>query len=782
MSPPGGQRGTEIEVAFNGARLTDIKEIVFYAPGITVTSLAAASDAQVKAKLKIDPNARLGEYPLRLRTATGLSEMRTFYVGPYPSINEKENNGEFASAQKIPSRVTVTGVIDNEDVDYFLVEAKKGERLSVEVEGIRLGQTLFDPYIAILDMKRYELAAVDDSALALQDGYASILAPADGTYVIQVRESAYGGNGACVYRLHVGDFPRPGAVYPAGGPASQTIDAQFLGDPKGPIVAKIALPAVTTDNFPVFCQEAGQVAPSPNRMRVSSLPNAMEVEPNNLFADIKTSVPAAPVALNGVIATPKDEDAFKVPMKKGQVFDIHVYARRLRSGLDPVLTIHDAKGTPIVSNDDAVGPDSYIRFTVPADGDYFVRVYDMLNKGRADYVYRIEIAPVEATLTLAIPQVSQSSQERQVVTVPRGGRFATLVSANRANFGGELVLSADNLPKGVTLAAENMQANLGVMPVVFEAAADAPVAGSLVDLKARHADPKVNVSGRLEQKIDLVTGPPNITVYYQATVDRLAVAVAKEAPYKIQVIPPKVPLVQDGSIELKVVAERKAGFKGPIYLYMPFLPPGVGSAASVTIPEGQTQALYPINANSGGQVRAWKMYVLALADAGKGPVWTSSQLFDLSIAPPIIGLQLQMAATEQGKPTEVVGKLQVNTPFAGKATVKLVGLPAKVASKDLEITKDSKEVVFPVTVDATSPPGQHKTLFCQAIVTKDGEPILHNLSYGGTLRIDPPPPKPAAPVAQAPKAEPPKPTEKRLTRLEMLRLEYAQRRKAEKGQ
>lgn len=187
VSPPGGQRGTEIEVAFNGARLTDIKEIVFYAPGITVTSLAAASDAQVKAKLKIDPNARLGEYPLRLRTATGLSEMRTFYVGPYPSINEKENNGEFASAQKIPSRVTVTGVIDNEDVDYFLVEAKKGERLSVEVEGIRLGQTLFDPYIAILDMKRYELAAVDDSALALQDGYASILAPADGTYVIQVR-------------------------------------------------------------------------------------------------------------------------------------------------------------------------------------------------------------------------------------------------------------------------------------------------------------------------------------------------------------------------------------------------------------------------------------------------------------------------------------------------------------------------------------------------------------------------------------------------------------------
>ena len=37
-----------------------------------------------------------------------------------------------------------TGVVDNEDIDHFVVEAKKGQRITAEVEGIRLGITLFD--------------------------------------------------------------------------------------------------------------------------------------------------------------------------------------------------------------------------------------------------------------------------------------------------------------------------------------------------------------------------------------------------------------------------------------------------------------------------------------------------------------------------------------------------------------------------------------------------------------------------------------------------------------
>src|SRR5208282_1695500 len=103
-----------------------------------------------------------------------------------------------------------------------------------------------------------------------------------------------------------------------------------------------------------------------------------------------------------------------------------------------------------------------------------------------------------------------------------------------------------------------------------------------------------------------------------------------------------------------------------------------------------------------------------------------------------------------------------------------------------QITKDTKEFVFKLAIDKTSPPGQHRNLFCQLIIMQNGEPIVHNVG-GSELRIDVPlppkqnePPKPA-PVVVAKQPEAPKPpVEKRLTRLEKLRLEQEEREKAAK--
>ncbi len=169
------------------------------------------------------------------------------------------------------------------------------------------------------------------------------------------------------------------------------------------------------------------------------------------------------------------------------------------------------------------------------------------------------------------------------------------------------------------------------------------------------------------------------------------------------------------------------------------------------------------------------MVVIGHADVGNGPVWVSSALTDLSVSTPYANMAIDMAAAEQGKPVEVVAKIQQAIPFDGPAKVQLVGLPAGVASKELEFTKDSTELVFPVTIDPTSPAGQHATLFCQFTVVQNGEPIVHNSAFGGVLRIDPPPPAPANQPAAAETPAPAAPTEKRLTRLEKLRLEQAER-------
>ncbi len=78
ISPSGGQRGAEMEIRFNGQRLESAQEIIFYSPGIEVLKLdPARTNAPCKARIRIAHDCRLGEQQLRLRTAAGVSELRT---------------------------------------------------------------------------------------------------------------------------------------------------------------------------------------------------------------------------------------------------------------------------------------------------------------------------------------------------------------------------------------------------------------------------------------------------------------------------------------------------------------------------------------------------------------------------------------------------------------------------------------------------------------------------------------------------------------------------------
>jgi hypothetical protein len=377
VSPQGFQRGTEVEATFSGRRLEDVQELMLYSPGVEVLAIEEAKDNQFKAKLKIAPDCRLGIHAVRVRTASGISDLKTFMIGALPEVAEKEPNNEFEAPQPIESGVTVSGVVQNEDQDFFVFEAKKGQRIVAELEGLRQGRTFFDPYLAILNEERFEVARSDDSALLLQDPVCGLVAPEDGKYIIEVRESAFGGNGASTYRLHVGSFPRPRAVYPAGGKPGETLEVTWLGDPAGPRKETITIPADAPVNYDLFAQDEHGIAPSPNVIRVTDLENALEVEPNN---DREHATPfTAPGAANGIIQEEGDVDFFKFPAKKGQAYDVRVYARNpLRSPLDSVLVVRRANGGGIGNNDDSGGPDSYVRFNAPEDEDVILEISDHL--------------------------------------------------------------------------------------------------------------------------------------------------------------------------------------------------------------------------------------------------------------------------------------------------------------------------------------------------------------------------------------------------------------------
>ncbi|HLY10253.1 MAG TPA: pre-peptidase C-terminal domain-containing protein [Planctomycetota bacterium] len=773
VSPHGGQRGTEVDLSLSGAQLKDAQELLLYQPGLEVLKLDAADDKTVKIRLKIAADAALGEHTMRLRTATGISDLRTFWVGPYPVIDEKEPNNDFKAPQKIAMNVTVAGVITNEDVDYFSVELHKGQRLSVELEGIRLGTSLFDAYIAVLDTKRFELASADDTVLLMQDPFLTLLAPEDGTYIIQVRETSYGGGENGAYRLHVGSFPRPLSVFPAGGRPGEEVEVTFLGDIAGPLKRKIRLPQTPSEKYGVYVEDNGQSPPSPNWMRVNDLPNILEVEPNDTREQATVTTLPLPVAFNGVIDKDGDEDWFRFTAKKGDAYEIRAHARAVRSPLDPVLSLYDGKGKEIATNDDQGGLDAAIRFTCSADGEYSLKIRDHLHKGGPAFVYRIEFNAVKPSLYAHIPAYDREprDQVRQWIVVPKGNRFASWIRVNRQGFGGPVVLDIPGLPEGITMTADPVTPEVDRVVAVFEAAADAKVAGKLCEVRARSTDPKQPIEGGFRQDVNLVYGAPNNTVYYGTRCDRLAVAVAEEAPYSLKIIEPKVPLVQGGSMNLKVVAERKPGFDKPIELRLLWTPPGMGAQGTVTLAQGQTEALYPINANGNAATKTWKIAMIGSAPGANGIVWVSTQLMPLAVASPYVAMKIEMASAEQGKETDVLCKLEHLKPFEGKATVGLYGLPPNVVAEPAEktITKDDLEVHFHVKVAANSPAGQHKSLFGQIVVSENGEGIAHSVGAGGVLRIDPPPtPKKEASAAKAADAKPGEPA-KKLSRLEQLR-------------
>lgn len=780
ITPRGVQRGAEHVLTFTGARLKDTEEILFYEPGFEVTKIEPdpKNANRVRATVKVAPDCELGEKTAQIRTKSGLTDYRTFFVGALPAVAEKEPNTEFGTPQAIKQNVTVEGVIQSEDVDYFMVEAKKGQRLSVEVEGMRFGQTLFDPYIAILDENRFELSAVDDSPLVRQDAVTSIIVPEDGKYIIEMRESGYGGNGNCRYRLHVGQFPRPTAVFPPGGKAGEEVELTFIGDAEGEIKQKVILPNDGRTEMLVFAKDDRGISPSGHTIRIAPDPNAVEVEPNNALAE---ATPVSfPAAFNGVLTETGDHDYFRFTASRNQTYEVECYGRRIRTGIDPVMHIFNVKtGKALSGNDDSRGPDSYIRFKVPEDGEYAVRIMDHLNRGGEDFAYRVEFQPVVPKLTLGIPRVRRYSQDRQRIYVAKGNRFGTIISASRANFGGELVLENLDLPEGISIVAQPMPSNLNTMPVIFEATADAALSGKLLDFRARLNDDTKQISGRFENRADFVIAQPGQSLYSWKDVDRIAIAVVDELPFSLEIVQPKVPMVRNGSMQLKIVAKKKEGWDEQITVQFPFRPPGIGANSSIKIPKGKSEAYYPLSANKNAAIGQWPVYAIGSANVG-GNAWAASQMATLEVTEPFLNIALQRSSVELGNETEIVGAVELLKELKAAATVELVGLPHKVTAEPMQITKDTKELVFKIKTATDSPAGNHKNIFCKVVVTENAEPITHARLGSTELRVDKPLPKP---VAVAPKKVAPKvvkktapkpPAEKRLTRLEKLRLEAKQ--------
>ena len=785
VEPRGGQLGSEIQLQLYGNRLNEPQELLLYHKGLTVKSLTPSKDGKsVKAVIAIAPDAPLGEHPMRLRCKDGLTYMRTFWVGQFPTVMEartedkkRDLNNTFKEPQKVDLNVTVQGVADREDDDYYQVQCKKGQRLSVEVEAMRLGRVMFDPYVAILNKNRFELAVSDDSPLLKRDCAASIIIPEDGPYTVVVRESSYEGSTASQYRLHIGNFPRPQAIFPPAAKPGEEIEFTFIGDAKGDLKKKIK---ADDQAFSAFIEDAGLSSPSGNSVHISPLDYLNETEPNENFKQAYPlkNPPKAPVAFHGILSSKDDNDWFRFQAKKGEKLRFQVLARQLRSPLDSLISIRQATDNKyLIANDDQTGgiPDSRLDYEIPADGEYVLEIRDQLRRGGPDFVYRIEIQNRAPSISATLPKADRvDTQKHKMIHVPRGNRLAIVPNIARSNIGCDIDFHASSLPEGISVKSYTVPRSLSSFPILFEAKADAPVEGGLYSFEIE--DPKTKLKGPFTEKISHLY-VNNQGDYHITDTEKVSIAVIEEAPFHLELFAPPVPLVRNGTMTLKITANRLNDFNKKIKVKLPWKPPGIGAPTEVEIPEGKNEVSLILNATGDAPINDWRILVTGEAVTDKGTVRVSSQFADLKTSEPFVNLTIAMAATNPGKNTSVVATLDHLEPFTGEARVILQALPHGVKSNEKKITTTSAEVTFPLEVTKDARKGKHANLFCQVIIVKDGYPIPHNVGQGGTLRIDPPPPAPkkkpeakVTPVKAVQKEVPKKP----LSRLEQLRQSQKQ--------
>lgn len=788
IQPRGAQRGSELVIRLYGERLRQPRELLLQRPGIEVLSLEERVTTEEKdgkkkevrdgkvvlARLRIAPDAPLGEHPVRLRTDGGVSYLRNFWIGPFPTLPEKEPNNDFAAPQGVGRNVTVHGLITTEDEDIFAIPLKKGDPLSVEVEAMRLGRVFFDARVAILDPDGFEIASCDDATLLRTDAFVSMIAPKDGLYRISVREAAYQGSDASQYRLHIGNFPRPSTIIPPAARPGETISFRFLGDPVGEITREVSIPADAAGLFPVFAERDGIPSPSPNWIETSPLPYVTETEPNNSPKQA-TAPLTAPCAVHGAIATPKDTDWFRFEAKKNRNYDIKVLARRLRSPLDATLGLRGPDGKGLEYSDDQDGPDSLIRWKCPADGTYELYLRDKLGRSGPDYVYRLEIHHRAPAISASLPVGRRNdSQARKMICIPRGNLYATPINITRRNLGCAATFEAISLPPGVSMEVPEIPRSLNNFPLLFRAAADAPISGGYHHFRIRSTGEKTPaVDGPLKETIHHIEinnqGP-----YHSWDSEDIAVAVIEEAPFHIRLDPPAAPIVPRGTVKLGVHIDRQ-GYNGKINLRLLWRPPGIGAPEVVPVAEKKDHALYEINATEEAPTGEWKLAVLAEATTPKGPVIVSSEFVTLRVAEPWLSATIDLGATEQGKDTSVSCQLEHAREFDGEGQAELIGLPHGATTSSQTFTSEATNITFPVTVSKDAVVGKHSGLFLRMRIPDSSGKVLHQCAQGGVLRIDKPRPKVAAkPATPAPKTTPGKPAAKPLSRLEQLRKQAEQ--------
>lgn len=651
IEPPCAQAGTRQEVVLRGVHLSDIEEVMCREAGVRVQRIGeknvlAGHDKtpekdEVRVELEFAADVPVGNVALHVRTRSGVSNPRTLHVNRLPIVAETTAASKRETAQLIPLERTVWGHIIGAETDWYAVDLAKGQRCSLEVLAYRISPTDLDAMLQVWGPDGRLFQEKDTSQLYYHDPVCSFIAPQAGRYTIALRDALngahqndarYGMSSECLYVMHVGDYPQAKSLFPLGGTTGQSIEVEMQGDVRGVIRQTVKLPARTTFNFAplgrqnnvwvfdkpdfVLPDDGHSLGTGPLFIMASPQPSIRETAEHRTRETAQV-LPQPPFAVEGRIEKADMDDWYRFPLPKDKPWRVDVFARRLRSPMDPKVTLYPAdKNAVPQENDDRSRYDMDSALIAKGTGEEVsVRVADTRGEGGSDFSYRLVVEE-------ALPQVNLTTASVEVMTllplfktghsisVPRGGRGLLLLEMQSDGTSPPELLDIrmTGLPSGVKIDVSKLPLASGYYPIVLTAEADATLAGSFAKPVGKALGSDTDVP--FEQRLGMVYSHPAQTAWHTERFPNVPVAVVEALPYAISLAPISKGVQPGQKISLKLIVTRSPGAVPQAMTAMfPSLPPGVVHG-TLEIPTDATEASFDLEIPTACPPGEWPLAVV----------------------------------------------------------------------------------------------------------------------------------------------------------------------------
>ena len=633
LFPPGGQRGTTVEVTVSGGTdLDEVDQLILSHAGISsAPKLDAAGNPVVGTFIvSIDSSVPPGLYDARIRGLFGISNPRIFRVDTLPELQETEPDNSAAQATVVAMNSVVNGRSNAAlDVDYYRFSVGAGQTAVIRSEAARIDSPM-QPLLQVFSADGRRVA--QSQRTFGQDATVVVTAETAQEMLLKVSDVVYAGGPDFTYRLAIDtrplvDFVQP-LVVSADQPTTVKVFGRYLPDGQPVDLSIQGIPLrqkeMTILPEPAGIGSAGFAAFSApldamwwngvdgNLIPLARSETAAVTDDESAGEQIVT----APVQISGHFAAIGDEDIWRFAARKGDTWWIEVFAHRQGLITDPLLLVEQvvtaADGKETYSrlgteDDDRQDPggadlptlsaDPAFQLVVPEDGTYRIRLRDRYGDSRGDprLGYRLSIRPPRPDFRLVLFDAYPSADGKApptsgAVSLRKGGSWQTTVYAYRRDGHNQPIrVEFRNLPAGVTSPGATIgagQVSATLILTASEAASELATPVQVVGLSG-DGDTRQTAIARVATLVhDAINGLPRTA----RMSDSLVVGVMQDQePFSIQIGPTVVDVSQDQQLLLPVTIQRRSGFEGKVDLAFSGVPANV-DAPALAIEPGSVSA------------------------------------------------------------------------------------------------------------------------------------------------------------------------------------------------